>query len=525
MTNKIQFKRSSVASNTPTTEEAINPWEPFVNLTDEKLFISKWDWTSFEVWWEWTGWSTWWNAKTFTLWEDLSAWEVIRIINDWWAKIKKALNVTSAWNWWIKTIDTDNAFDIVAVLIDTNKFLLTYSDQWQSTYWKVVVWTISWNTITLWSVQTFNSASSSNQALCKIDTNKVVVSWRWTSNYWTALVMTVSWTVVSFWTPQVFHSATVSNLHSSNMGTDKFAIAFTDWSDSNRWKWIVATVSWTVMTFWTVETFNTSTSWATHICMTEVWDDKVAIGYRDQWNWNYWTWMIFTASWTNIAFWNKYQFNSWETNEIDVILISPNKLLYVYKDASNSNYWTARVGTISWTTITYSWSETLYESSATYRSSVAKLDDDIAIVAYRDSSAKWQYRILTITWTSISPWTEINFNSNNNTDLPELINIGMKKVLFAYRDDSTSAVEAFIRQETYSDWSEIETAWILQETWTFWQTKNVMLLWWISTVHSSLTIWAKYYLQTNWTIWTWVTDYCIGRAVSTTEINTWENNI
>lgn len=53
--SKIQFRRNSVTTVVPSIGQLINAWEPFVNITDERLFVSKWDWTSFEVWVWWAG--------------------------------------------------------------------------------------------------------------------------------------------------------------------------------------------------------------------------------------------------------------------------------------------------------------------------------------------------------------------------------------------------------------------------------------------------------------------------------------
>jgi len=52
MSNKLQLRRSSVTSLVPSLWQLINAWEPFVNIQDEKMYISKWDWTFFTVWWE-----------------------------------------------------------------------------------------------------------------------------------------------------------------------------------------------------------------------------------------------------------------------------------------------------------------------------------------------------------------------------------------------------------------------------------------------------------------------------------------
>lgn len=54
MTNKIKLRKSTTPWVTPSAWQSTDTWEPFVNIPDEKLFISKWDWTSFEVWEAWT---------------------------------------------------------------------------------------------------------------------------------------------------------------------------------------------------------------------------------------------------------------------------------------------------------------------------------------------------------------------------------------------------------------------------------------------------------------------------------------
>lgn len=70
-------------------------WEAFVNLVDENLKISKWDWTSFEVW------AFKWEIKMFmwevipTGWEEIQIqWETPQVIT-WWSYNSMAYN---SWN-------------------------------------------------------------------------------------------------------------------------------------------------------------------------------------------------------------------------------------------------------------------------------------------------------------------------------------------------------------------------------------------------------------------------------------------
>ena len=73
-----------------------------------------------------------------------------------------------------------------------------------------------------------------------------------------------------------------------------------------------------------------------------------------------------------------------------------------------------------------------------------------------------------------------------------------------------------------SEWSLeiVSPAWILQETWLSWETKEIVLLWGVSQWHTWLTVWAKYYVQDNWDFWETETDNFIWIAISTTQIKT-----
>ena len=50
MTNIIQIKRSISSGQVPSAWALTFVWELFVNTADEKLFVSKWDGTYYEVW-------------------------------------------------------------------------------------------------------------------------------------------------------------------------------------------------------------------------------------------------------------------------------------------------------------------------------------------------------------------------------------------------------------------------------------------------------------------------------------------
>ena len=49
MTNTIQIKRSLATGSEPGYSLLNKTGEPIVNIADERFFISKWDWTFFEL--------------------------------------------------------------------------------------------------------------------------------------------------------------------------------------------------------------------------------------------------------------------------------------------------------------------------------------------------------------------------------------------------------------------------------------------------------------------------------------------
>jgi hypothetical protein len=70
-----------------------------------------------------------------------------------------------------------------------------------------------------------------------------------------------------------------------------------------------------------------------------------------------------------------------------------------------------------------------------------------------------------------------------------------------------------------------EALWIIQNTWVTNDRRLVTLLWWVSKVHTWLSVWTKYYLQANWTIWIIQTHKYIWFAISATELDTSEANV
>lgn len=73
MSNKIQIRRSISSWQVPSAWQLVSVWELFVNTSDERLFVSKWDWTFFELLSSWN-----WNT-----WVEVSVWPTNTLTNKW----------------------------------------------------------------------------------------------------------------------------------------------------------------------------------------------------------------------------------------------------------------------------------------------------------------------------------------------------------------------------------------------------------------------------------------------------------
>ena len=88
----------------------------------------------------------------------------------------------------------------------------------------------------------------------------------------------------------------------------------------------------------------------------------------------------------SLAFSQYFQFNTGNTEYCSAITLDASTFVVAYRDAGNSNYGTAVVGTVSGTTISYS-AEYLFNSDATEYISATELSSTTFVVAYKAHDA------------------------------------------------------------------------------------------------------------------------------------------
>jgi len=283
----------------PDTNNAYDLWESWTPKRFKDWHFA-WDVTADAFFWDWS-WLTWvsWTEKSFTLSENMTAWEVARLIGNW--EIEKALpNVEEVFN----TADTRYITYCYDSLND--KVVISYQDRWNSDYWTSIVWTVNWSKITFWSEVVFNPVDT-DYISCTFDTlnDKAVIGYQdvWNSSFWTWIVGTVSGTSISFWWETVFNSASTPIISCTfDTLNDKAVIGYQDIWNSNYWTAVVGTVSGTNISFWWETVFNSASTFYIS-CTFDTLNDKAVIGYQDIWNSNYWTAVVGTVSGTNISFW------------------------------------------------------------------------------------------------------------------------------------------------------------------------------------------------------------------------------
>lgn len=197
------------------------------------------------------------------------------------------------------------------------------------------------------------------------NSNKVVIAYEdnGNSNYGTAIVGTVSGTSISFGSPVVYGSFDCNyNSIVFDSSNNKVVISYYD-STNTRGQSIVGTVSGTSISFGSPTSFITNN--ANPVRSAYVGSGKVVVIYRDANDSYYGKAIIGTVSGTSISFGSIVEFAS-NVNYISMAYDSTNDRVHIkYTDDDNSNYGTAIDGAVSGTNISFG-TPYVFNSGATY---------------------------------------------------------------------------------------------------------------------------------------------------------------
>lgn len=182
--------------------------------------------------------------------------------------------------------------------------------------------------------------------------NKVVILYRDTSdNYGKAVVGTVSGVSISFGTPVTFAATNAEDVHGTYDSTNgKIVAIYRDASNSNYGTAVVGTVSGTSISFGSATVFESAEA-ATPFVAFDSNAGKVVVSYRDAGNSNYGTAVVGTVSGTSISFGTPVVFLSALTQTpFPVFDSNSNKIVILYEKSDGGK---AVVGTVSGTSISF----------------------------------------------------------------------------------------------------------------------------------------------------------------------------
>jgi hypothetical protein len=273
---------------------------------------------------------------------------------------------------------------------DDNKFLVCYSDGSTASQIKVLGIDVGNNIVTSNGTGAENEFSGNYSAYSRIsyDTqnDKVVAIWRNTnsSDRVDAKIGTISGNSISYGSVQTFGSS-INDPNLIYTKDGKTVIVYKNGSNQGAAR--VGTVSGTTISWGSETVFETgNTGWtqATYDSNRE----KVVVSYADYGNSSYGTAAVGTVSGTNITFGTPVVFDGTAggvTNLSSTFDTTANVVVIAYQDAGSSDHGTAVVGTINSSGIISFGSGTVFESANTSDTScVFDSTSERVIISYKD---------------------------------------------------------------------------------------------------------------------------------------------
>ena len=232
----------------------------------------------------------------------------------------------------------------------------------------------------------------------------------------------------------------VSYVASTFVGSNKFVIAYKDEGNSNYGTAIVGEVSGTDITFGSEVVFESAAVYFV-VATYDSTNDRVVISYRDDGNSAYGTSVVGTVSGTSISFGTPVVFESALAQYLTTTFDSTNnKVVIVWRHATNTADGTAIVGTVSGTSISFGSPASFGPGSSTLYSSTFDSTNGKVVISYRDgANSNYGTSVVgTVSGTSISFGTPVVFNSALSHVCSSVFDSTNGKVVLFYSDYNNS---------------------------------------------------------------------------------------
>ena len=410
----------------------------------------------------------------------------------------------------------------VAYDANAQKVVVVFRDAGDSSKGKAIVGTISGTSISFGSAATFETGSM-NYPNIAYDSNaqKVVIVWGTNTNG-KAIVGTVSGTSISFGSAVNWNSNQVDYNGICFDSTANKIVVVGRTTNNGYGVAAVGTVSGTSISFGSAATFNSASTMYTSVSY-DTNADKHVIAYRNSGNNHYGTAKVATVSGTSISFGSAVTFNS---NQSDYISIAyhpvAQKHVLAYMTASPIQG-ASIVGTVSGTSISFG-SQVIFDSSNAYYETIVYHEAaQKMVLSYHNSSAYGVFRVGTVSGTSISYTSATTFHSANTNDTASAYDANSKRVITVFSDNSNSNYgTSFVYTPAYTDQNLTATNYIgiSDAAYTNGQTATIQVAGATDDAQSGLTAGQLYYVQNDGTLSTTADSPSViaGTAISATKL-------
>jgi len=214
-------------------------------------------------------------------------------------------------------------------------------------------------------------------------------------------------------TPAVLFGTPAQIVSTFDTNENKLVVAYTDGDNSNFGTAVVGTVSGSTISFGTPVVFEGNGAVGQTAVTFDSTNNKVVIAYSDASNSDYGTAVVGTVSGTSISFGTKVVFEAASIIYTSAVFDSANnKVVIFYTDTGNSNYGTAIVGTVSGTSISFGTPVIFLSGYAIGNGSAYDVSAEKTLVVYRNFSnqSRGESCVGTVSGTSISFGTSANFS-------------------------------------------------------------------------------------------------------------------
>lgn len=410
---------------------------------------------------------------------------------------------------------------------NAGKVVIAFQDYGASGSGRAVVGTVSGTSITFGTEVQYESGSSfDNNVIYDANAQKIVIVYRdnGNSDRPKAVVGTVSGTSITFGSIVTISSNSCTALRASYDPTSTSIIVVrTDTGNSYYGTANVGTVSGTSISFGTDAVFNSATTYA-GVPAGDVGSGKVVVGYRDNGNSGYGTAKVGTVSGSSISFGSATVFKtaSTEGDNLQAIYDPDNQKTVIVYMASGIK---AKVGTVSGTSISFGSEATTSEgwqwSSAVYDTLADKI-----ILNFGDTNASYNGKILplSISGTTATFGTAYEYNSTTTRYTSGIaFDSAAGKSVAALTDWGTDYQgKAVVYQAAYSSTNITATNFIGFADSGYLSGQNVGIdsTGSVNRSQSGLTAGQKYYVQNDGSLGTTADDPSVeaGVAISATEI-------